>query len=164
MYTKHDLISSIKNELRIIRHLFEKIPAGSESYKPTEKQRTTLELLQYLSMVTPATVASIVSGDTASFGPYVAASKEVTMEGFLDALEKSEAEAIAMIEGMDDETLAGTIDLFRMGSMTRGVYLVETILKWLAAYKMQLFLYAKAAGNHAIGTSNVWGGFDMPVQ
>jgi hypothetical protein len=164
MYTKNDLITSIKNEIRIIRHLFEKIPAGSESYKPTEKQRTTLELLQYLSMVTPATVAAIVSGDSAAFGPYVAASKDVTMDNFLEVLAVKEAEAIEMIEKMDDEALAGTIDLFRMGPMSRGVYLVETILKWLAAYKMQLFLYAKAAGNHTIGTSNVWGGFDVPVQ
>jgi hypothetical protein len=29
------------------------------------------------------------------------------------------------------------------------------------AYRMQLFLYAKAAGNHAIQTPNCWAGVDV---
>ena len=51
MYTKENLIASVENEFRIIKHLAEKIPADTEGYKPTEGQRTTLELLQYLSTI-----------------------------------------------------------------------------------------------------------------
>ncbi|NNM32370.1 MAG: hypothetical protein HKO53_04865 [Gemmatimonadetes bacterium] len=32
--------------------------------------------------------------------------------------------------------------------------------KWLTGYRMQLFLYAKAAGNPDIGTANCWAGVD----
>ena len=63
-----------------------------------------------------------------------------------------------------DEELAKVINLYGMGDKTKGVYLVENLLKWLAAYKMQLFLYVKANGNASIGTSNLWGGVDMPAQ
>ena len=34
----------------------------------------------------------------------------------------------------------------------------------LIAYRMQLFLHAKAAGNADIGTPNCWAGVDMPAQ
>jgi hypothetical protein len=43
---------------------------------------------------------------------------------------------------------------------TLGRALVETTLKWLTAYRMQLFLYAKASGNEKIGTANNWAGVD----
>ncbi len=164
MYTKQNLIDSIKNEHRIIVHLFEKIPAGTFDYKLTEKQRTTLELLQYLSMVTPATIEAVAKGDTSHFMPFVEIGKTVTPENFLEVFNKHLAEAVATLESMTEEDLGTVINLFRMGDMTKGVYLVETILKWLPAYKMQLFLYIKASGNTAIGTSNVWGGFDMEAM
>ncbi len=161
MYTKSDLEKSLANEFRIIKHLFTKIPDGAMLYKPTEGQRTTLELLQYLSMVGPATLAAIKAGDTSVFMPYVESAKSVTGENFLERFEASEAETMKTLSELTEAMLAEKIDMFRMGEMTKGVYLVETILKWLAAYKMQLFLYAKAAGNSSIGTSNLWGGFDM---
>lgn len=164
MYTKQDLIDSIKNDHRIIVHLFEKIPAGTFDYKPTEKQRTTLELLQYLSMVTPATVEAVTKGDTSHFMPYVEIGKTVTPENFLEVFDKHLSEAVATLEKMTDDDLSQVINLFMMGDKTKGVYLVETISKWLAAYKMQLFLYIKASGNTNIGTSNLWGGMDMPIK
>jgi hypothetical protein len=34
------------------------------------------------------------------------------------------------------------------------------VMKWAVAYKMQLFLYIKANGNHDINTSNLWRGVD----
>ncbi len=118
MYTKEQLIAAMRNEFRIIKHLAEKIPADTEGYKPTEKQRTTLELLQYLSII------------------FVA---------------------------FTDEELAVVINLYGMGDKPKATYLVECLLKWAAAYKMQLFLYIKSSGNSSIGTSNLWGGMDMPA-
>lgn len=162
MYTKENLVNSLNHEFRVIKHLFEKLPHDSIGYKPTEKQRTTLELLQYISMVAPATIELVKTGDTAVFTSYVEESKSVTQENFLEVFGRNTAKALNILSTFTDETLKEEIDVFRMGKMTKGVYLVETILKWIVAYKMQLFLYAKASGNHDIGTSNVWGGFDMP--
>jgi hypothetical protein len=62
----------------------------------------------------------------------------------------------------DSEKLNEVMNVFMMGDKTKGVYLVETILKWIVAYKMQLFLHIKASGNTLVGTSNVWGGMDVP--
>ncbi len=162
MYTKQNLSESLQFEFRVLRHLFTKIPEGAMGYKPTDAQRTTLELLQYLSIVAPAAVEVVYTGDTKKFMPYVEIAKTVTAENFLETLDKHEKLTIELLEKFTDENLAETINIFNMGEKTKGVYLVETILKWIVAYKMQLFLYAKAAGNSSIGTSNLWGGFDMP--
>ncbi len=42
---------------------------------------------------------------------------------------------------------------------TLGLAILNGPLKWLTAYKLQLFLYAKACGAE-IGTANAWAGMD----
>jgi len=164
MYSKQNLTESLTFEFGVVKHLFSKIPDGGMDYKPTEKQRTTLELLQYMSIVVPATIDCISKGDTKVFMPYVEISKTVTAENFLEIFDQHEKLAYELLEKFTEETLGETINIFNMGEMTKGVYLVETILKWIVAYKMQLFLYVKASGNTSIGTSNLWGGMDMPPK
>ena len=39
--------------------------------------------------------------------------------------------------------------------------LMDMTLKCFVAYRMQLFLQAKAAGNPSLGTVNCWAGMDM---
>ena len=48
MYTKTDFLISMDREIDIIKHLYTKINPEHLGYKPTEAQRTKLELLQYL--------------------------------------------------------------------------------------------------------------------
>jgi hypothetical protein len=47
------------------------------------------------------------------------------------------------------------------GTRTLGLAILEAPFKWLTAYKLQLFLYAKATGASAIGTANAWAGVDL---
>jgi len=164
MYTKQDLAASLTKDTEVIKHLFDKIPADTFGYKPTEGQRTTLELLQYMSIMTPAAIDVVYQGDSAVFNKYTDVAKTVTAENFKEKIDEHLTLALTTLEKFTDKDLNTTIDIFMMGPKSKGVYLVDTILKWLVAYKMQLFLYIKASGNSSIGTSNVWGGFDMPVR
>ena len=45
--TKSELIASLQNEVRILQHLASKIDRAKLDYRPTPKQRSTIELLQY---------------------------------------------------------------------------------------------------------------------
>ena len=45
--TKSELIASLQNEVRILLHLASKIDRGMLDYRPTPKQRSIIELLQY---------------------------------------------------------------------------------------------------------------------
>ena len=47
--TKEELIASLQNEVRILVHLAGKVDTSKLDYRPTPKQRSTLELLQYMA-------------------------------------------------------------------------------------------------------------------
>lgn len=162
MYTKQELTTAIQNEFRIIKHLATKIPADTEGYKPTEGQRTTLELLQYLSYIFAGVAKAIQKNDNSIYGPYVEGSATTTVANFSEKMDEQEKDLVATIAECTDEDLQTVINIYNQGDKTKAAYLVQSLLSWSAAYKMQLFLYIKASGNSAIGTANLWGGVDMP--
>jgi len=45
--TKEELLASLRAEVRILLHLAGKVDPSKLDYRPTPKQRSTLELLQY---------------------------------------------------------------------------------------------------------------------
>src|SRR5258706_16143884 len=51
--TKDELIKALQNEVRILLQLASKVDPAKLDYRPTPKQRTLLELLQYLTIVGP---------------------------------------------------------------------------------------------------------------
>lgn len=164
IYTKENLVQSIQNEFRIIKHLWEKIPTGTEGYKPTEGQRTTLELLQYLSAIFANATHVIYEGNTDAYKTAPLKAEDTTMENFPSTMDAQLAVWKGMMEKFDDAQMNTVINIYGMGDKTKGVYLVENLIKWAGAYKMQLFLYIKSSGNTSLGTSNLWGGMDMPVK
>src|SRR5262245_50549664 len=62
VFTKPELIGSLQNEVRILLHLASKIDRSKLDYRPTPKQRSTIELLKYLSIMGPALVQAIKAG------------------------------------------------------------------------------------------------------
>lgn len=161
MYTKDQIWSSFTKEFRILKHLVEKLPEGGEHHKPTEKQRTTLELMHYIAGFGGGIFSVIKAGDGMAFVDYANTVKEVAVDNFAAAIDKQEVDMKEMFDSFTPEFLAEEFSAWGQ-TQTRGMFLLEG-LKMLTAYKMQLFLYVKAAGNHAIGTSNVWAGMDMPT-
>ena len=51
MITKQQFVDSLVLEISIIRHLGTKVDASMLDYKPTEKQRTLLELMNFLGHI-----------------------------------------------------------------------------------------------------------------
>ena len=51
--TKPELLGSLQHEVRILLHLAGKIDRRMLDYRPAPKQRSTLELLQYLTIMGP---------------------------------------------------------------------------------------------------------------
>src|SRR5215212_6144069 len=60
--TKSELIASLQNEVRILVHLASKVEPEMRDYRPTAKQRSALELLQYLSIMGPELVKATKAG------------------------------------------------------------------------------------------------------
>jgi hypothetical protein len=164
MYNKQNLIDLVSNEFRILKHLAGKIPVGTLNYKPTSGQRSTLELLQYISGATLVTAKVILANDVTLFKSQTESNKETTLENFASVLDEKEKDFKILMEKFTEEELVKVVNLFGQGEKTKAVYLVESILRSLFAYKMQLFLYIKSSGNTLINGSNLWGGIDTPTK
>jgi hypothetical protein len=160
MYTKEEIWSSFSNEIRIMKHLATKIPHDTHHHRPTEKQRSILELVQYISILGIAMFDTVRLGDWQIFNTYGDRQKEVTVDTFIAALERQEAEMKALFEMFDDAELNTEISLFGR-TQRKGLYILDT-LKMMCAYKMQLFLYIKSSGNSAITMYDLWAGIDTP--
>src|SRR5215467_2115110 len=60
--TKEELIGSLQHEVNILVHLASKIDRQKLDYRPTPKQRSTMELLQYLVVMGPSLIRSVKAG------------------------------------------------------------------------------------------------------
>lgn len=161
MYTREQFWKSAQNEIRIIKHLATKIPEGKGDYRPSEAQRSTLELMQYLSATGATTMKVMLSENKESYKDYEEFKAGVTLENFAEKMDAQEADMKEMFAKLSDEDLKKEIDYY--GNKTKAEHLIDGILKTFSAYRMQFFLYIKACGAH-VSTMDVWAGMDTPPK
>ena len=163
--TKEELIGLLQNEVRILLHLAGKVDRSKLDYRPTPKQRSTIELLRYLTIMGPSLVPAIKAGafDGAAFGAAQAAANAMNFDQVLAAIEKQSGDYAQQLGSWSDADFRAEIDMF--GKKTsRGSHIVFVVLGGFAAYRTQLFLYLKACGRDELNTMNLWGGADGPMQ
>lgn len=162
--TKAELIGSLQNEARILIHLAGKVEPQMVDYRPTPKQRSTLELLRYLSMMGPVMVRAAKAG---GFDPADWTESEKAAEG------RDFAQTVAaigthhdlyakLLADWSDADFRTEIEMFGTKS-SRGAFLVNTVLCGYAAYRTQIFVYLKACGRTELNTMNLWAGMDGPM-
>jgi hypothetical protein len=162
--TKPELIASLQSEVRILLHLAGKVDGSQLDYRPTPKQRSTIELLRYLSMMGPALVQAAKAGafDSAAWAAAEQAASARTFDEALAAIAAQPAAYAALLADVTDDDLRAEIDPFGAGKSSRGAFLVTQVLCGCAAYRTQLFLYLKACGREELNTWNLWVGIDPP--
>jgi len=162
--TKPELITSLQNEVRILLHLAGKIDPAKLDYRPTPKQRSTIELLKYISMMGPELVKAAKTQvfDEAGWTAAEEAAAAQTLEQATAAIAGHADTYATLLADLSDADLRGEIDMFGEKS-TLGAFLVQWVLCGCAAYRMQLFLYLKASGREELGTWNLWSGIDPPA-
>jgi hypothetical protein len=162
MISKQQFLDSCLNEIKIIKHLHSKVTFEMLSYRPSEKQRSMLELLQYISHFAELEAGAIYSGKAiGNFQDAMRAAYQMPVEAFLTSMDSQTKALRTIFSKITDDELAEEVDLFGRGhSQPRGLWFLNLVLKSLNAYKMQLFLYLKDCGVHQIGTSNLWRGED----
>jgi hypothetical protein len=161
--TAFELISTLQHEVRILVHLTGKVDRSKLDYRPTAKQRSTIELLRYLSMMGPTLVRFAMAnpGDD-MMAIWGTATKEAESRDFDQAVAAIEAQAdeyAKLLGPLTDADFRAEIDGMA-GKTTRGLFLVTVLLGSHAAYRTQLFCYLKACGRDELTTSNLWAGTD----
>ena len=154
--TKSELIGSLQHEVRILVHLAGKIDRSQLDYRPTAKQRSTLELLKYLSIMGPGLIEATKAG---TFDPvkWTAMDKAAQARDF-DQTVAAIAEQVdiypALLADWSDEDFRSEIVMFG-SKTTRGEFIVNLVKGGCAAYRTQLFLYLKACGRDDLSTMNL---------
>lgn len=157
MISTQQYLDLLATDFTIIRYLAAKLKESDLDYKPTPKQRTTLELLQYMSYAFDTTAVAIVTGDASVWGSRSEAAKSLVLADFDTTMAAQELNLHTWFKQLSAEQLAEEVDMF--GVKSRAMHFMN-MLKWVTSYKMQLFLYMKSIGYHHLNTMNVWAGID----
>lgn len=165
MITKQHLLDSMLSEIRIIKFLAEKIPPGGLRYRPSPAQRSMLDLMQYLTACAIVPGVQAVSGNWDHAEDYYKAAERVNLQTFARAMTEQGNKLKALVGGISSEDFARKTAYMPWGTpLPLGHALMEMCVKTLVAYRMQFFLYVKAAGRHDLGPAQCWVGVDPRPQ
>ena len=162
MITPDQLIGSLKHEVTIIKHLGTKVTPDSLGYKPTDGQRTMLELMQYLTTCALVPARYMAVGNWDEGEALEKAAEAVTADTFAAAMDEQMTRLTDTIRGLSADGLAAERQMPWGSPCSAGRGLVDAVLKCITAYRMQFFLYLKAAGRTELGPAQCWVGFDPP--
>jgi len=166
--TTSELIATLQQEIRILLHLAGKVDASMLDYRPTPKQRSTLELLRYMAIMGPTQLTVIEQGVfdrptlSATWGPVEAAAAKLSYDEALAAIGLQSDDYARRLGAWTDADFRKEVDVFGRKS-SRGLLVITLVVNGHAAYRTQLFLYLKACGREELGTMNLWGGVDAPM-
>ena len=163
--SKAELIASLQNEARIAVHLLGKVDSAALDYRPSERQRSTLELARYIGMMGP-TIIRWSLANTSDFDIWMkaeAASKEWNFEQAKAAVAAQRDEYADLLAGLTDADFRAEVTDFDGNKTSRGNFLTNLVLAGCAAYRMQLFLYLKASCAPEINSANLWSGVEAPA-
>jgi hypothetical protein len=163
--TKPELVAALQSEVRILLHLAGKVDRRQLDYRPTPAQRSTLELLQYISMMGPTYIGYIKTASTDA-SIWAAAADEAARRDFDQTIAAIAAQHdiyASLLADMSDADLRSESVGADGRPTTRGASLVNGVLCGCAAYRTQLFLYLKSCGRADLGSMNLWAGMDAPA-
>jgi hypothetical protein len=170
MITKQEYIEALSFEFTVIKHLAAKVTPDMLEFRPTPKQRSTLELMTFLCTIfgTATEVTKQADSTAAESWNQAVAEKwnatlpKVTVENFGELMDAQAAYIQETVGGMTEEELNTPVVIYGR-KQTRAMHLLNGPFKWAPAYKMQLFMYLKMNGQTHLNTMNLWAGMD-PVQ
>lgn len=160
MYKQH-LLNNIEKEIKICRRLYTKIQPGQMDYRPKEGVRSILELLQYLSIIGSTMLSYWLKSDGTDFntffGANAATAKAMQPDQFLAAMDEQMATIKDLFDQISEEDLINREITYPWGgNEPLGQAIIATSIKWLSAYKLQLFLFIKLSGDQKLATADAW--------
>jgi hypothetical protein len=149
----------VPNSIVLLKQLAVLIEEKDLSYRPHEKVRSTYELMQYLSGVGSFMMRRFVKNDiTPELREKVTAFRNtLTIQNFQVRLDEQWKEIQDyMGEISEHDLLNKEIELPWKEKMVLGTAIINAPIKWLAAYRMELFMYLKLNGRPDLGTKDAW--------
>jgi len=120
--TPPELVALLQKEVRLLLHLAAKVDAAALDYRPTPKQRSTIELLRYLTMMGPGLVrhAKGAAMDPAEMAAAIEASNRRSLNETLAALAAHSDAYAELLADVTDADLRGEITWLDGSTVSRG--------------------------------------------
>ncbi len=160
-YRQH-LLDCIKTEIETCKYLYSKIAPEKLGFRPKEGLRSIEELLRYLSWCGVESVASFFLEKAETTGGnyiyYAHYGDSLLIEQFPEAMDRQMEEIARLFTHVTEEDLLTRMIVYPWRAKAPlGEAIMETSVKWLASYKMQLFITMKmAGGNDELNTLDCW--------
>ena len=158
MISREVYIQSIEMEVKILKHLYSKVGKADLNYRPGEKQRSLQELLDYIP-TTVSVTPFMLSGDWKNAGECFKKIGEDAHHDFLGTLDREVAAFLRIVKNFSPEDFSKEVALPTGAKVQLAFALIHFNLKFLTAYRMQLFLYLKVS-QPELATLNCWFGLD----
>jgi len=156
---KQQLLQNLQREIFLLKQLAPLIDESDLDFRPTEKMRSTLELMQYVSGVGATMMRWFVKNDLTpeEWVKIREYRKGLTRENFKERLD-AQMEDIVMYMNMisEEDLFKKEVELPSKEKMVLGTAIINVPIKWLAAYRYQLFTYLKMKGKTEISTKKAW--------
>jgi|GEM_PF-958055 len=156
---KEHLLLNLEREVELLKQLAPYIEEKDLEFRTNDKSRNTIELMRYLSNIGAVMLRWFVLNDlTKEEWEKIAAHRAtLTIENFPARLD----EQIAAIRGYmnqvtEDELLHKIVELPNKEQMPLGAAIMNAPIKWLASYRMQLFIHLKMNGKPELNTAAAW--------
>jgi len=166
MTFKDYLVEAMVKDLTVCQHLYEKIPDGAMDKRPREGMRSTRELLSYLAFIGSASVQTYIDSgwakeeNIARMKAIRETASKIDPKDFVALLDEEKVKIKNALAPLTDNDLLTMETTHPWGQKVKLIEaLLNNSLKYLAAYRLQLFTYAKMWGAD-IGTPNAWRGVD----
>ena len=129
-------------------------------FRPKATTRSVLEILQYLSFIGTCMLRYWAQEDETDFGKFFknlsVASGNLSADEFLTAMDEQIKTVKDLFTQISETDLYDRQVMCPWGVMPLGEAILETEIKWLAAYKLQLFFYLKLSTDEPLGTPDAW--------
>jgi hypothetical protein len=160
--TRSELIASLQTEVRILLHLAGKVNDSSIDYRPTPKQRSTRELVRYLSFMGPTIVRYALAEppDVSIWTEGEEAAKARSFEESVAEIGRHAEQYASLLGAVPEAKFREEFIDWEGNKTTVGSFLVNLVIGGCAAYRTQLFLYLKSAGLEHLSSANLWTGAD----
>ncbi len=159
MYVQEHLLQNLKREIDLIKQLVPFIEEKDLQYRPVANVRSTYELMQYLSGVGSTMLRWFIKNDmTPELREKIKEYRStLTLQNFPARLDEQwNFIQEYMNEITEDDLLHKEIELPTKEKMTLGTAIINAPIKWLTAYRMELFLYLKMNGHSNLSTKEAW--------
>jgi hypothetical protein len=165
MLTKSEVLAAVRSETVIVTHLVGKLEAKHLDFRFTPPQRSTIELLRYLAISSQCLLEYALTGSWDRWDELEPQSVQYGLGDIACALARQQSAIERRLQPLSDQRWATMRAWMPSGPR---IPLPQACLRHLVtmptAYRMQLFLQAKASGLAELGSANLWRGVDAPKK